>query len=277
MRDCPPKQPVLGVGVSATNYGEVMQLSRQWIETRRLWKSRGSDPDAAPPGRCTAILTVHAVMTAVLHPEFKELLNAADVATPDGMPLAWALRSFGVRRQPRVYGPDVMLALCAQAADLGHRIFLVGGREETIPELCRRLRTRYPGLMIVGTYPHRDPPATEDAARQLTERIIASDADIVLIGFGQPRQERWMAAHRDRLAGVVMVGVGAAFDFHAGRVRQAPRWMQRAGLEWFFRLLMEPRRLWRRYLLFNPLFLAMWALQKARVLRYAPLTPGLTR
>src|SRR5437764_12338416 len=144
MPDCPQKQAVLGVGVSATSYSEVTRVCRQWIEARRPWKSVRCDPDAAPPARCIAILTVHAVMTAVLHPDFKDLLNAADIATPDGMPLAWALRSFGVRKQSRVYGPDLMLALCEQAAALGHRIFLVGGREETIPELGRRLRQRYP-------------------------------------------------------------------------------------------------------------------------------------
>ena len=258
----PLKHPVLGVGISATNYGRILRLCRQWVEQRRQY------PAKSRRAHCIFLCTVNAVMTAVLWPAFRTLLNSGDVAATDGMPLAWALRSFGVRKQPRVYGPDLMLALCGQATRLGHRIYLFGGRKEVIEVLCHALGKRFPGIRIAGSYASRNPPSTPQADRESIDAIQSAKADIVFVGFGQPRQEQWIADHRDLLPGVVLAGVGAAFDFHAGRVPQAPRWMQRSGLEWFFRLLNEPLRLWRRYVLFNPLFLVMWALQFAGLLRY---------
>jgi N-acetylglucosaminyldiphosphoundecaprenol N-acetyl-beta-D-mannosaminyltransferase len=208
-------------------------------------------------------------MTAQWNRFVRALLNDADIATPDGMPIVWALRSFGVRHQKRVYGPQLMLTLCEQAMRCGHGIFLYGGREETLPDLRHRLERQFPGLIMAGTYspPFRPLTAEEDAA--VIERIVKSDADIVFVGISTPKQERWMWEHRDKLPGVVMLGVGAAFDFHAGRVKQAPPWMQQSGLEWFFRLLMEPARLWKRYLLVNPLFLPLWALQRLGILKYS--------
>jgi N-acetylglucosaminyldiphosphoundecaprenol N-acetyl-beta-D-mannosaminyltransferase len=208
-------------------------------------------------------------MTGVLDASFRRILNDADVATPDGMPLVWALRSLGVPDQRRVYGPDLMLALCGQAMRLRHRIYLYGGRESTLRELCRRLQLRYSRLQIVGAYspPFRPLTPEEDAA--CVQRIRDADADLVFVGLSTPKQEKWMAAHRALLPGVVMIGVGAAFDFHAGSVRQAPPWMQQSGLEWLFRLWMEPQRLWKRYLLLNPLFLPLWALQWAGLLDYS--------
>ncbi len=200
-------------------------------------------------------------MTARKDREFREILNSSEIATPDGMPLVWALRSFGVRGQQRVYGPELMLRLCEDAARRGHRVFLYGGREESLEELASRLTAKSPGLAIVGAYspPFRAlTPEEDDAA---VSRILASGADIVFVGISTPKQERWMHAHRESLPGVVMVGVGAAFDFHSGRVRQAPAWMRDRGLEWFFRLTMEPLRLWRRYLLVTPRFLPLWAME----------------
>ena len=244
-----------------------MCLCRRWIELRS-GRSGGADhPPGTERGHSIFICTVNAVMTAVFQPSFRHLLNAGDLATTDGMPLAWALRSFGVKGQPRVYGPSLMLALCGQACRLGHRVFLFGGREEVLPQLQLRLERRFPELKIAGTFARRDPPrGAEDDV--WVDAIRESQADLVFVGFGQPRQEQWILDHRDRLPGVVMIGVGAAFDFHAGRVRQAPGWMQRAGLEWLFRLRMEPRRLRRRYVLLNPLFLAMWGMQLLGILRY---------
>jgi len=262
----PVKQPVLGVGISTTSYGEVLAVCAAWIDERRAWRKA---PDSkCPAGRYICVTSVHGTMTGVIRPTFKAVLNAADIATPDGMPLVWALRSFGVSGQQRVYGPDLMLALCEQAALSGHAIFLYGGHKESLRELCTRLLARFPALSIVGSYspPFRSLTPSED--ENVIKRITDTDADIVFVGLSTPKQENWMAQHRDRLAGVVMVGVGAAFDFHAGRVPQAPRWMQRSGLEWFFRLLMEPRRLWRRYLLLNLWFLPLWALQKLGILKY---------
>ena len=268
MMNLPRKYPVVGVGISATNYGQVLRLCRAWIARRGTASAEGT------PAHSIFVCTVNAVMKGFFNPEFRALLNRGDITTTDGMPLAWVLRSMGVRRQPRVYGPNLMQALCGQAARLGHRIYLFGGREEVIPELCCVLHERFPALKIVGAYPSPDPPSAPEAARRATAAVRESGADIVFVGFGQPRQEQWMLRHGPDLPGVVMVGVGAAFDFHAGRVRQAPRWMQDRGLEWLFRLLMEPRRLWKRYILLNPLFVVMWALQWVGFLRYPQPEPA---
>jgi len=207
-------------------------------------------------------------MTAVTDRGVRQVLNGADLATPDGMPLVWAMRSFGARAQQRVYGPSLMLALCRQAAEAGHRIFLYGGRPERLEELCQKLRERFPELQIVGSYAPPFRPLTAEEDRAVVQEILASGADLVFVGISSPKQDRWMAEHRTKLPGLVMFGVGAAFDFHAGRVKQAPSWMQRAGLEWLFRLLAEPTRLWKRYLLVTPWFLPLWALQKAGILKY---------
>lgn len=256
----PRKHNLIGVGISATSQVELTALCREWIE------------NADGRGHAIAHLAVHPVMMSALDPQLRSVLNSMDVAAPDGMPVAWALRSFGVRGQRRVYGPDFMLALCEQAAARGHRIFLYGGREAVLHDLHRRLEERYPGLIIADAYSPPFRPLTPEEDRAAVQRIRDSGAHLVFVGIGAPKQERWMIEHREALPGVVMLGVGAAFDFHAGRVRQAPPWMQRSGLEWFFRLLMEPRRLWRRYLL-NPLFLAMWLLQLVgiRLIKPAPL------
>jgi N-acetylglucosaminyldiphosphoundecaprenol N-acetyl-beta-D-mannosaminyltransferase len=253
----PEKQPVLGVGISATTYAEVCAVCREWIES--------TEPGRQPArGRYVCVTSVHGIMTARTDAVFSKILNQADLATPDGMPVVWAMRSFGRRQQSRVYGPTLMLALCEQAAKLGHRIFLYGAMPETLDGLCRNLLARFPGLRIVGTYapPFRPLTPEEDAA--VTQEIRDSGADLVFVGISTPKQEKWMSAHSATLPRVVMFGVGAAFDFHAGRVSQAPAWMQRNGLEWFYRLLMEPRRLWRRYLLETPLFLPLWFLQLCR-------------
>jgi len=260
------KQEVLGVDISVTSYGEVCALCDQWIQQRR-----GRETDPSPqPGRYICVTSVHGIMTARSDHVFRRILNQADVVTPDGMPVVWAMRSFGCSGQPRVYGPALMRALCEQAARRRHRIFLYGARPETLEVLQRNLHRWFPELRIVGVYapPFRRLTPAED--REITGRIRASEADLLFVGISTPKQEAWMSAHRAILPGVVMLGVGAAFDFHAGRVRQAPPWMQRNGLEWFYRLTMEPRRLWRRYLLHTPLFLPLWFMQLAGLLRDAP-------
>ncbi len=250
------KHELLGVGLTPTSYAEVLADCETWIEERR------SNP--AQRSRYVVLLTVHSVMTAFFDSAVRKVLNAATIGATDGMPLAWALRRAGFRNQPRVYGPDLMLALCEQAAEAGHRIYLYGGRDETLWVLQQRLLARFPGLRIAGAFAPPFRPLTEEEDRRCTEHIVASGADIVFVGIGAPKQEKWMFEHVEKLPGVVMFGVGAAFDFHAGRVRQAPAWMQRSGLEWLFRLMMEPRRLWKRYLL-NPLFLVCWGLESLGV------------
>jgi N-acetylglucosaminyldiphosphoundecaprenol N-acetyl-beta-D-mannosaminyltransferase len=193
-------------------------------------------------------------------PAYQQVVNGADLVTPDGMPLVWALRRLGVPAQQRVYGPDLALAVAAAAADAGIPIGLYGGREDVLADLQASYRQRFPALRVVYAHspPFRELSAAEDAA--VVQEIRDSGARILFVGLGCPKQECWMAKHRGRVP-AVMLGVGAAFDFHAGRVRQAPGWLQRAGLEWLFRLFMEPRRLWYRYLKHNPRFLWLLARQ----------------
>jgi N-acetylglucosaminyldiphosphoundecaprenol N-acetyl-beta-D-mannosaminyltransferase len=256
----PDRQVILGVSVSATSCDQVAAVCGEWAAARS-----GT--------RYICVTSVHGVITAMFNPAFRAILNRAEVVTPDGMPIVWALRSFGRKRQQRVYGPDLMLALCRSAAKAGHGVFLYGGRPEVLPALAERLEQRFHDLRIVGLYspPFRALTAEED--EDVTRMIRDSGASIVFVGISTPKQERWMAEHVAKLPGVTMLGVGAAFDFHAGRVRQAPAWMQEAGLEWLFRLMMEPARLWKRYLLVTPLFLPLWALQRIGILRYGATEP----
>jgi N-acetylglucosaminyldiphosphoundecaprenol N-acetyl-beta-D-mannosaminyltransferase len=201
-------------------------------------------------------------MEARKHGEVRDILNGADIVTPDGMPLVWALRSFGASEQQRVYGPNLMIELCANAEKAGHRIFLYGGRPESLDVLRTNLSKRFPDLTIAGYYspPFRPLTTTEDT--EVCSMISDANPDLIFVGISTPKQEQWMAQHAERFPGAIMIGVGAAFDFHAGRVRQAPEWMQSHGLEWFYRLTQEPGRLWRRYVLVTPWFLPCWALQK---------------
>jgi N-acetylglucosaminyldiphosphoundecaprenol N-acetyl-beta-D-mannosaminyltransferase len=256
LRAIPEKQIVTGIGISKTSYQEVVEICQQWAEERKTNPVRSA--------HYVCVTSVHGVMMAQDDPEIAKILNEADIATPDGMPLVWAIRSFGSREQQRVYGPTLMLEICRNAARTGQRIFLYGGREDTLPLLIERLLGRFPELLIAGSYspPFRALTAAEE--ERVQELIRRADPDIIFAGISTPKQEKWMYVHRDCFPGVTMIGVGAAFDFHAGRTRQAPPWMQRKGLEWLFRLAVEPGRLWRRYLLVTPRFLPLWVMQKMR-------------
>jgi N-acetylglucosaminyldiphosphoundecaprenol N-acetyl-beta-D-mannosaminyltransferase len=253
--------PVLGVKISQTSYGEVTSVCRQWI---------GENRSGSPaPARYICVTSVHGVITAVFDEAVKADLNAADIATPDGMPVVWALRSFGARNQPRVYGPNLMLDLMKDAEQRGHRVFLYGASPATLMDLKKNLLQRFPGLALAGCYSPPFGTLTMEEDAEIIRTIRRSRADLVLVGLSTPKQERWMASHRTLLPNMILIGVGAAFDFHAGHLRQAPPWMQNHGLEWLFRLVMEPMRLWKRYLLITPIFLPLWALQKAGILRYS--------
>ena len=198
---------------------------------------------------------VNLVMAAQEDPATMQAVLGATLAVPDGQPLVWALRALGNDRATRIYGPDLMARFCERAARHGIPMYLYGGRTpEALTLLEQRLCDRFPGLRIVGGYspPFRDPTPEEDS--DVIEAIDRSGAAVVWVGTGQPKQELWMLRMRPRLAAPLLVGVGAAFDFHAGLVSQAPPWMQRNGLEWTYRLSREPRRLWRRYARYNPLF-----------------------
>jgi N-acetylglucosaminyldiphosphoundecaprenol N-acetyl-beta-D-mannosaminyltransferase len=242
-----PTSDILGVRVSALNMTLALQTIDAWIARRE------------PHYVCVS--NVHSIMESWDDASLRAVHNAAGLVTPDGMPLVWISKLRGFSQVERVYGPDLMLALCAHSVSRGYRHFLYGGTEDVAGVLGERLRARFPGLQIVGSYtpPFRPPTPEED--REVVALIKAARPDVVWVGLGMPKQERWMHAHVGLLDAPVLVGVGAAFDFHAGRKRQAPRWMQHAGLEWLFRLATEPRRLWRRYLRHNPRFVGLLALQ----------------
>lgn len=214
---------------------------------------------------------VHGVMEASRNPEMKEILNGSFLTTPDGMPMVWVGRAQG-NQISRVYGPDLMLEVCAAGVANGVRHFFYGGTEGVASELRDCLRERIPGLQVVGTYTPPFRPLNAAEERELSNLLERTRPDIVWVGLSTPKQERFMAAYHRRLSCSLMIGVGAAFDMHTGRTLQAPRWMQRSGLEWLFRLMTEPRRLWKRYLVNNPAFVARLAAQWLQPARYP--SPG---
>ena len=246
----PPRAEVLGVPLALTDYRRTMD----WMDAMVAARRRGYICCAA----------VHTVMLCREDPELRAAVLGSSMTVPDGQPLVWALRALGHQISARVYGPDLMAAYCERSALNGIGQFLYGGRDAAaLEQLERSLRERYPGLRIVGKHspPHRPLDAAEE--RAVAEEINRARPDVVWVGIGVPRQEKWMARMRDALDAPVLVGVGAAFDFHAGLVAQAPPSLQRAGLEWAYRLAREPRRLWRRYLNYNPRFVAAFSRQYA--------------
>ena len=208
---------------------------------------------------------VNLIMAAREDPEVLAAGLGATLAVPDGQPLVWALHALGHGKATRVYGPDLMAHFCARAARTGTPMYLYGGRTPQALELLEaRLRERFPGVRIVGGFSPPFRELSDEEERDVIADIDASGAAVVWVGTGQPKQERWMAHMRPRLSAPMLVGVGAAFDFHAGLVPQAPPWMQRGGLEWVYRLAREPRRLWRRYARYNPRFVAAFLGQYLR-------------
>lgn len=231
---------VLGVGVSALTMPAAVDEIGRWIE------------HLEPHYVC--VTGVHGVMESQRDAELKEIHNRSGLTTTDGMPLVWCARWAGAKPVTRVYGPDLMLALLERAADRGWSSFFYGGGDGTAQLLATRMRQRFPGLQVAGTYTPPFRPLTAEESGAVTDLINDSGADIVWVGLSTPKQERWMAEFTGRLNAPALIGVGAAFDIHAGTLAQAPRWMQRSGTEWAYRLLREPRRLWRRYLRNNPRF-----------------------
>jgi len=231
---------VLGVPISALSWDQALHNLLAWAIVRQ--------------SRYVCICNAHSVVTAASDARFRAALENADMATPDGAPVAWMLRRLGRAAQPRIDGPDLMWRCCAQMAEHGQSVYLYGSTPATLQQLVPRLQQAFPRLRIAGTRspPFRPPTADEDADD--VAAINASGAAVVWVSLGCPKQELWMASHAGRVQ-AVMVGVGAAFDFHAGMVPRAPQWMQRHGLEWLHRLASEPRRLWRRYLVTNTLFI----------------------
>lgn len=231
--------PVLGSPIDVIDIDSAVRRIGDWATRRE--------------SRVVSICNAHSVVTATQDAEFAACLANSDMATADGAPVAWVLRRQGASQQRRVSGPDLMIAYCERAAAIGEPVYLFGSTEATLAALQRNLATRMPGLRIAGAEspPFRPATAEEDAAT--VARINASGAGTVWVSLGCPKQELWMARHRPQVQ-AVMIGVGAAFDFHAGTVARAPLWMREAGLEWLHRLYSEPRRLWRRYLTTNSRF-----------------------
>jgi N-acetylglucosaminyldiphosphoundecaprenol N-acetyl-beta-D-mannosaminyltransferase len=245
---------ILGMRVDATSYEHAAQEILRWA-------GKGES-------RYVCVATVNNVIEAYDDPAYGAIMEAADLVTPDGMPLVWGLRRLGLGAATRVYGPDLTPVVCQLAAEQGIPVGFYGGARDVLEELTAKLGQRFPGLKVAY---RASPPfrlLTPDEERRTVEDLDRSGARILFVGLGTPRQERWMAAHKHDVD-AVMLGVGAAFDFLAGRKRQAPRLMQRLGLEWLHRLVHEPRRLWRRYLYRNPRFVVLFAAQllKERGLR----------
>lgn len=247
------RHPVLGVGIDAVDYDAAV--------ARILAAARASQPLGV------SALAVHGVMTGALDPEHRARLNALELVVPDGQPVRWALRWLhGVALDDRVRGPTLMLRVCEACAREGLPVLLYGSRESTLDRLAVNLKRRFPGLAIAATMPSAFRQLSEDEQLSIASAIRRSGARIAFVGLGCPRQEVWAYENRT-LISMPAIAVGAAFDFHAGTLPEAPGWMQRAGLEWLYRLAREPQRLWRRYLLLNPLYLLMVAAQRLGVHR----------
>jgi N-acetylglucosaminyldiphosphoundecaprenol N-acetyl-beta-D-mannosaminyltransferase len=249
---------ILGMRVDATSYTDAVTRIVGWTR------------EDTPQSRYVCVATVHMVMEAHDDSRFQSIVNGADLVTPDGMPLVWGLRLLGVPGATRVYGPDLLPALCEEAAREGISVGFYGGTTEVLDGMLTELQRRWPSLRIGYGWSPPFRPLTPAEEAQCVSNIAASGVRILFVGLGCPKQERWMAEHRGSVR-LVMVGVGAAFDFLAGAKRQAPRPLQAAGLEWCFRLITEPKRLWRRYLYHNPRYLALfvrqWVIERWRSYR----------
>jgi N-acetylglucosaminyldiphosphoundecaprenol N-acetyl-beta-D-mannosaminyltransferase len=239
---------ILGVPVAMVDYDRAMDVMDALVERRE----RGY-VCAAP---------VHALMVARDDPEMLAALRASTLVVPDGMPLVWAANLLGESLSDRVYGPKLMQRYSDRCVERGHRVWLYGGRDQgSLVQLALSMRRRHPGIRIVGGYSPPFRPLTDAEETNLVAQINEARPDVLWVGIGVPKQEKWMARMRDRLDVPVMCGVGAAFDFHSGRVPMAPAWMQDRGLEWIYRMGQEPRRLMRRYLTTNPRFVGAFARQ----------------
>jgi N-acetylglucosaminyldiphosphoundecaprenol N-acetyl-beta-D-mannosaminyltransferase len=245
----PGRVDVLGVHVSTIDLPiAVSEIERFITEAQRTY---------------VCVTGVHGVMESQRDGDLREIHNQSGLTTPDGVPMVWAARHAGAKATSRVYGPDLMLEVCARSETEGWRHYFYGAAPGVAAELAERLVARYPRLVVAGTMspPFGEVSAADDVS--IVAELEAAKPDIIWVGLSTPKQERWMASHRDRLTAPVLIGVGAAFDMHAGRLPQAPPWMQRNGLEWAYRLYREPRRLWRRYFANNPRFVVA-------VLRHPP-------
>jgi N-acetylglucosaminyldiphosphoundecaprenol N-acetyl-beta-D-mannosaminyltransferase len=244
---------ILGVQVSPTSYGAATAQIRIWAQIGESYY--------------ICIANVHVLMEAHDSNAYMKVLNQADLLTPDGMPLVWMLRLKGVKGQTRVYGPTLMLHVLEMAVKEQIPVGFYGADQQTLENLGLRMHERFPGLLVAYSYSPPFRPLNNEESVKIIETIKASGTRILFVGLGCPKQEKWMADHKGKIP-AVMLGVGAAFDFHAGSKHQAPFWIQRTGLEWLFRLIMEPGRLWRRYMLNNPRFIFLAILDLLGLFRF---------
>ncbi len=241
-----PNSYILGTRVDPVSYDTAAELILDWAKRHE--------------SRFVCVANVHVIMEAHDSSEFQRMLNAADMVTPDGMPLVWTMRRLGHPRQQRVYGPDLTLKLIRSAVKTNIPVGFYGSSPDVLERMTASFRALFPTLQINYSFSPPYRPATKEEDQAIIENINAADVRMLFVGLGCPKQERWIAEHRGKIR-AVMLGVGAAFDFHAGTKQQAPLWMKRQGLEWLFRLIQEPARLWRRYLYHNPRFLILIAQQ----------------
>jgi N-acetylglucosaminyldiphosphoundecaprenol N-acetyl-beta-D-mannosaminyltransferase len=249
-----PYADVLGVKVSAINLKLAVEHADQWIA--------GGNPGYI------CVTGVHGVMEAQSDSGFRQILNRACMNTPDGMPMSWIGHLQGFPEMNRVYGPDFMTAMFRLSVERGYRNFLYGGNLGVAELLSETLQLKFPGLQVVGTYTPPFRSLTLEEEEEILTQVRESKPDILWVGLSTPKQERFMAHYVDRLQVPLLVGVGAAFDYHTGRIRDCSEWIKRAGLQWLHRLMQDPRRLWRRYLRNNPAFLWHIAWQISRLRRY---------
>lgn len=252
-----PYADVLGVRVSAINLKLAVELADQSI--------------ASGNQSYICVTGVHGVMEAQSDSEFRRILNHAFLNVPDGMPLTWIGRLQGFQEMDRVYGPDFMSAMCRLSVDRGYRHFLYGGKPGVGEALKETLERRFPGLQVVGTYTPPFRSLTAEEEEEIMAQLQESKPHVVWVGLSTPKQERYMVRYFDSFHVPLLVGVGAAFDYHTGRIRDSPEWVKRSGLQWLHRLTQDPRHLWKRYLRNNPAFLWKIALQILKLRQYPPV------
>jgi N-acetylglucosaminyldiphosphoundecaprenol N-acetyl-beta-D-mannosaminyltransferase len=255
-----PRVDVLGVGISAINMASAVAELTRWVEEGE--------------SHYVCVTGVHGVMESQSDTELLRIHNRSGLTTPDGMPMVWAGRRAGAADMSRVYGPDLMLEICARSAANGWTHYFYGGKEGVPELLAAKLEERFSGLKVVGTFSPPFRPLTDKEADAITTAINEADPDFVWVGLSTPKQERWMDANVGKLNAPAVLGVGAAFDIHAGLLPQAPAWMQKRGLEWLYRLVKEPRRLWKRYLGNNPRFVVRIMRRPPRLVAVEALDTG---
>ena len=245
---------ILGVGISVINMDDALKLSDTLIHSQDR--------------HYVCVTDVHTVIEAQSDADFRAILNKSSMTTPDGMPLVWVAKIQGHQNVRRVYGPDFLLEMCRVSMQSGYRHFFFGGGPGIADRLSEELKEKFPGLNVVGTYTPPFRPLTSSEETELLQIVAQVKPDVFWVGLGSPKQERFMAKYCGKLDAKLMVGVGAAFDIHSGTVKEAPRWLKMAGLQWLHRLLQEPRRLWKRYLICIPSFMWKISLQLLGVRRF---------